>query len=437
MKLPRGIYYILGTEFAERLSFFGMRSILSLFLVTQFFNPHNVSGLTAEANAQSNMYSHAFSTIVYFTPLLGALLADGFFGRYRIILIGSLIYTFGHLLLSVFNHSLPGFIWGLVTIGIAAGCIKSCTAAFVGDQFDQTNTTNRSRAYSWFYFCINAGGTLSILLIPIILEKAGAGWAFGIPGIAMAVAAISFYSGTKYYHKPTAPGLNIKSLSNANLKALGRVLAVFAFIPLFWGMWDMNQSEWVLQASKLNLKVGSFTFLPAQIQATNGVFLLILLPLFNYRIYPLLEKAGIHITPLRKLCAGFLLTALSFVIIALLESRVQSGFHPSVCWQLPAYLLLTAAEVLIAVTCLEYAYTQSPPAMKTLMTSLFYFTYSIGTAFTTYVNASIASHGICYHFTGASYFWLFACLMFGMTIIFVVSGLSRAPAGQNQIIATD
>src|ERR1700722_2409361 len=146
-RIPRSIPFIIGSEFSERLSFFGMRSILSIFLVTQFFNPHGLESLTVEANARSNAYTHAFSSLVYFTPLLGAILADRFFGKYRVILIGSIVYTLGHLLLSVFNRSLPGFTTGLIVLGFAAGCIKSCIPATVGDQFDHSNLRLMSRAY--------------------------------------------------------------------------------------------------------------------------------------------------------------------------------------------------------------------------------------------------------------------------------------------------
>jgi proton-dependent oligopeptide transporter, POT family len=422
MKLPRGVLFILTSEFAERLSFFGMRSILSLFLVTQFFNPHGIAGLTVEAEAKSNAYTHAFSTLVYFMPLLGAVLADWFLGKYRVILLGSIIYTFGHLFLSLFNHSLSGFVVGLLTIGFAAGCIKSCVPAYIGDQFDHGNSKLMSRGYGWYYFFVNAGATLSILLIPVILQNYGAAWAFGVPGIAMAIAVVTFYSGNRFYVKAPAAGIRKDNFRGVRLKAFWRVMAVFAFIPIFWGMNDMSQSEWVLQAAKLDLDLGVFGIglLPAQVQSANTIFVLILIPVFNYGIYPLVEKAGIRVTPLRKIGTGLFCTALSFVVIALLEGRVQAGFHPTVWWQILACLLLSGSEVMVAITCLEYAYTQSPPAMKSTMTSLFFFTYSIGTAFTTYVNVSIASHGFFQRFTGAAYFWLFVGIMLGFTVLFAL-----------------
>jgi proton-dependent oligopeptide transporter, POT family len=452
-RMPRSIPFILMSDLSERLSFFGMRSILPLFLITQFFNPHGLDNLTVEANARSNAYTHAFSTVVYFTPLLGAILADWFWGKYRVILVGSIIYVFGHLALSLFNHSLPGFTAGLVIIGLAAGGIKSCVPANVGDQFDHTNARLMSRGYGWFYFCVNAGPTFSVILIPVILKNYGPAWAFGVPGIMMALAAFIFFAGSKRYVKVPPTGINKANFLTINLyvltkafagndkktawqaarekfgeakvgnvKAIWRVMAVFAFIPIFWGLYDMSQSEWVLQATSLDLDLGLFgvKLLPAQVQSVNSIFVLILIPVFNYVIYPMVEKMGIKVTALRKIGTGMFVTALSFVIIAILEGQVRSGLHPSVWWQVLAYLLLTGSEILVVVTGLEYAYTQSPPSMKSTMTAIWFFTYSVGTSFTTYVNVSIASHGLFRGFTGARYFWFFVWVMLGCAIAFAI-----------------
>src|SRR3978361_614115 len=101
-RIPRSVPYIIGNEFAERFSFYGMRSIIAVFLVHQFFNHEN----TTIANAHSKKIKYPFSQLVYATPLLGSILADWFFCKYRVILIGSLVYTIGHFLLSMFDTSL-------------------------------------------------------------------------------------------------------------------------------------------------------------------------------------------------------------------------------------------------------------------------------------------------------------------------------------------
>jgi len=448
--IPSGVPFIIGNEFAERFSFYGMRSIIAVFLVHQFFS-HETSDV---ANAKANAINHAFSTLVYFTPLLGAILADWFFGKYRVILIGSLIYTVGHFLLSIFDTSLSGFVTGLIVIAFSAGAIKSCVSANVGDQFDHKNQHLMSSIYGWFYFSINAGSMISLLLIPLIYDKAGAAWAFGVPGILMALATIIFFSGSKRYVKLPAGGIKKDNFVTVNfyvlksflakkssskpaweqaidkygvekveaIKAVWGVIAVFAFIPIFWGMWDMNGSEWILQATKLNLNIGFYDIhiLPSQIQFVNALFLLLMIPVFNYGVYPLMGKMGIKLTPLKKIGAGLFITGSSFVIIALLQRNVDAGAHPSVWWQIFAYFLLSAGEVLVSITGLEYAYTQSPPSMKSTMTAIWYLTYSIGTFFTTLINVNISNKGLFAYFVGEKYYWLFVGIMGGFFVLFLL-----------------
>ncbi|MDN3580938.1 POT-type proton-dependent oligopeptide transporter [Mucilaginibacter flavus] len=447
-KIPRAVPFIIGNEFAERFSFYGMRSILAVFLVHQFFNHES----DVVANAHSNSINHMFSTLVYATPLLGAILADWFFGKYRVILIGSLIYTIGHFLLSMFDTNLAGFQTGLIIIAFSAGAIKSCVSANVGDQFDHSNQHLMSTIYSWFYFSINAGSMVSLFLIPLIYDKFGAAWAFGVPGILMALATAIFFSGSKSYVKLPAKGINKANFVSVSfyalmrkirplepgtaweqteakyghekvdgIKAVWRIMAVFAFIPVFWSLWDMNSAEWVLQSTKLDLSLGIFgwTILPSQIQTVNAVFLLVMIPLFNFGFYPLAKKLGLKLTPLRKIGFGLLVTAGSFLIIALLQEKVDKGLHPSVWWQILAYAVLSAGEVLVSLVGLEYAYTQSPISMKSTMTAIWYFTYSVGSFFNTIVNNSIAKGGFYARFTGASFYWLFTGICLGFFVLFL------------------
>jgi len=465
-KIPRAVPFIIGNEFAERFSFYGMRSILAVFLVHQFFSHEN----SVEANAHSNSINHMFSTLVYATPLLGAILADWFFGKYRVILIGSLIYTIGHFLLSMFDTNLAGFQTGLIIIAFSAGAIKSCVSANVGDQFDHSNQHLMSTIYSWFYFSINAGSMVSLFLIPLIYDKFGAAWAFGVPGILMALATLIFFSGRKSYVKLPAKGINKDNFVSVSfytlmcklspkapgtaweqaeakygydkvdgIKAVWRIMAVFAFIPVFWSLWDMNSAEWVLQSVHLDLNLGVFGWkiLPSQIQTVNAAFLLAMIPLFNFVLYPLATKLGLKLTPLRKIGFGLLVTAGSFLIIALLQEKVDKGLHPSVWWQIFAYAILSAGEVLVSLVGLEYAYTQSPVSMKSTMTAIWYFTYSVGSFFNTIVNNSIANHGYFARFTGASFFWLFTgiCLAFFVVFLFVSPRLKEKAYLVDEVLA--
>ncbi len=452
-KFPPGLSFIMANEAAERFSFYGMSSILPTFLVAQFYNPLHIKGLEAVAEAQSNEQTHFFVTLAYFLPLLGGIAADWFFGKYKVIFYISIVYSIGHLVLSIFDQNLHGFIFGLILIAIGAGGIKSCVSSNLGDQFTVSNQHLLSKAFGWFYFSINMGSVFSTILIPYIYHKFGAKWAFGVPGIFMIMATVLFFIGRKKYRIVPPGGIkkdnffvvhlyllkilfkkksdrkNWKALALQRFsadtidgtEALWRIFSVLLFIPIFWSMWYQCLSEWVIQASKLDLRLGVFDWriLPEQIQSFQTLFLVTGIPLFTYILYPFLEKLGLRISPLRKIGAGLFIIGLSFVVIALLQQKIDLGQHPSVGWQIFAYFLISVSEILISVTCLEYAYTQSPPSMKSTVTAIWWLTLSLGNLFTALVNRSIAEKGIFSYFTGARYYWLFVYIVSIFFIIFI------------------
>ncbi len=468
-KYPRSVPFIIGNEAAERFSFYGMRSILAIFLVNQFFNPAHNPALTTVAEAKANERTHFFVMLAYALPFVGGLVADWFTGKYKLILYVSILYCIGHLLLSLFDTSLDGFTLGIIVVAIGAGGIKSCVSANVGDQFNAGNQDLLSKVYGWFYFSINAGSMISTMLIPWTYENYGAKWAFGIPGILMVLATIIFFSGRKLYVKVPPAGVNrnnlvfitFYALTNLNkkrtgesmldvakaaydpekvegVKAVYRVMAVFFFAFAFWAVWDQCLSEWVLQASKMDLNINlgivKFKALAGQVSTVNTIFLLLFIPLFNYWIYPSLDKIGWKTTPLRRLGFGLVLTALSFVVIALIQTNIDHGGSPSIWWQILAYAILSAAEVLVSITGLEYAYTHSPKSMKSTMTGIWFLVVSVGNLFTALINGYISEGGfLAEHLKGANYEWFFI----GVIVLFIIMFMFVAPNLKERSYITD
>ena len=415
-RYPAGVPWIIATEASERFSYYGMRAILTTYLVTQFFNPGGDPALRVAAEAEANARTHLFVSLAYFMPLLGAWLADGWLGRYRVILGLSLVYCLGHACLALFDDRLDGFMAGLLLLALGAGGIKANVSAFVGAQFAQADSVEGriqvARAYGWFYFSINAGAVLSMALVPWLLEHHGAAVAFGVPGLFMALATLLFWLGRHHYrHDPPAHPREWPQLL-AEWRGAWRVLALFAFMPVFWALWDQSQSEWVLQAGHLDLTLlPGLVLLPGQVQLANPALVLMLIPLLTTGIYPALQRRGLSPTPVRRLLTGLLLTALAFVVIALIQERIDAGGQPSVWWQLLAYLLLTTGEVLVSVTGLEYAYTQAPPRLRSVITACWLLTVSLGNLGVGLVNASIAQGGFFARLAGADFYWFFTGLM--------------------------
>ncbi|MBI2275062.1 MAG: MFS transporter [Bacteroidetes bacterium] len=450
--MPKSVPYIIGSEIAERFSFYGLRSIMVTYMAVAFFNPTLNPALTAEADAKANEMSHLFVTLAYFMPIVGAIMADWFFGKYRVILFVSVLYTLGHFILSVSDNSYTLFSTGLVIIACCAGGIKSCVSANVGDQFDKSNEHLLSKVYGWFYMSINLGGTLAPLFIPLLKKYYGPEIAFGVPGILMALATLIFWLGRKKYVKAPPAGIKKENFftisvyalmklfsrkpgqkvweavgekysakSIDGIQAVYRVLAVFAFTPIFWALWDQNLSEWVLQATRLDLTlIGGFTILPEQINFVNPLFLVLLIPVFTSFIYPFLEKRGIKVTPLRKIGGGLAVIGLAFIIIALLQEQIDAGGKPSVWWQILAYILLAASEIMVSVTCLEYAYTHSPKSMKSTMSALYLLGISAGNLLVGLINGNIVNKGFFSQFTGAKYYWMFIGILAVSFVLFLL-----------------
>ena len=221
---PPQIKYIIGNEAAERFSYYGMRSVLALYITTALM----------QTKDRATTIIHLFVFANYFLPLFGGWLSDRIWGRYKTILWISLFYCAGHGVLATSDlftsadAKLNCLYLGLGLIAFGSGGIKPCVSAFMGDQFAAGQEHLMRKAYAAFYFAINFGSFFSFLVIPWIAAKQvdlgadagffdrifwqmkqsgfnGYSWAFGVPGILMALATLIFWLGTKHYvRKPAA-----------------------------------------------------------------------------------------------------------------------------------------------------------------------------------------------------------------------------------------
>ncbi len=495
--MPKAIRYIIGNEAAERFNYYGLRAILTTFMVAQFYNPTGSTDPTVvqQAEATANAATHDFVAMSYLLPLFGGMVADWFLGKYKTILYLSIVYVIGNLTLAASVNNEAIFTSALMLIALGAGGIKPCVSANVGDQFDDSNSHLLPKAFDAFYASINAGSVLSILLIPYLKAHYPPSVAFGVPAIAMIIATAFFYAGRnkyirvppkgdnnklvilvsafmsllisylyfdKYLHQGTGPvmlgfailslvsalvfkkqwfakpgnfvGINLYALTKGGfdsaakeygegvidgIKSVWRVLSVFAFVPFFWALWDQSQSEWVIQATKCDLLFMGIQWQAEQISFVNAAFILIFIPIFSFGIYPALEKIGIKATPLRRIGAGLVLTALSFVVIAIIQTWIDAGETPNIGWQILAFVILTAGEVLISITCLEYAYTQSPPSMKSTIMACYLVSVTLGNVLVSVIQNNIKSGGFFAQFEGAKFFWLFTGICAATAVVFM------------------
>ena len=427
--MPPGVPYIIGNEAAERFSFYGMRSILTVFMTAYLVN--RMGQLAPMGDAEARAWFATFVSAVYFLPILGAILAEGFLGKYNTILWLSIVYCLGHLALAFMDTAWGiGFgqekvlAIGLGLIALGSGGIKPCVSANVGDQFGESNKHLISKVFGWFYFSINAGSFISTILCPLMLANPNWGprWAFGIPGVAMFIATIFFWAGRKkFVHIPAAGFGFVKQMfSKEGLGALGRLVIVYIFVAIFWSLWDQSSGgSWTLQARNMDLNFFGMQLLPAQVQTANPILILLFIPLMTYVVYPAIDKV-FPLTPLRKIGIGLFLTGFSFVVIAYIQSMIDAGQRPTIWWQFLAYVILTAGETMVSITGLELSYTQAPNKMKSAVMAAWLFCVSLGNAFTAGVNFFIANPDGSSKMSDYNYYLFFAALMLVASLIFAV-----------------
>jgi proton-dependent oligopeptide transporter, POT family len=225
--IPRQIRYIIGNEGCERFSFYGMRNILTVFLVSSLlmYLPEG-----ERAHGAKDVF-HTFVIGVYFFPLLGGWLADRFFGKYNTIFWLSLVYCAGHACLATFESNRTGFYTGLGLIALGSGGIKPCVAAFVGDQFDQTNKHRAKVVFDSFCWIINFGSLLRLASDADFSAELWCANRLRHPGCAMFIATVVLWIGRKQYAMMPPARTNPDSFLNVCRTAIvsgtgGRVLAI-------------------------------------------------------------------------------------------------------------------------------------------------------------------------------------------------------------------
>ncbi|XP_056144979.1 solute carrier family 15 member 1 [Lampris incognitus] len=371
---PLSIFFIVVNEFCERFSYYGMRAVLVLYF--KYF-------LRWDDDMATSIY-HAFVAMCYLTPILGAIVADSWLGKFKTIIYLSIVYTIGQIVMAVsavhditdtnkdgtpdnmaFHVALS--MVGLFLIALGTGGIKPCVAAFGGDQFEDHQERQRSTFFSVFYLCINAGSLLSTIITPILrAQECGIHsqqkcypLAFGVPAALMVVALVVFIIGSGMYYKAEPQGniildvckcigFSIKNrfrhrssqypqrkhwldwaeekyekLLIAQIKMVLKVLFLYIPLPMFWTLFDQKGSRWTLQATTMDGNFGALTLQPDQMQTVNPILILTLVPLMESVIYPLIRRCGLNFTPLRRMTVGMFLAAMAFVAAALVQIQID------------------------------------------------------------------------------------------------------------------
>ena len=418
---PAGLWFFFWGEFAERCSYYGMRAILFLYM-TQVLR-------YADTDA-TPIYSY-FKLACYFLPLLGGYIADRWLGRYWTIVGFSVPYVLGQFILGI--PTTTAMFIALALLAGGSGVIKPNISTLMGQTYDQKRPGQdqlRTAAFNWFYLSINIGALISMFSLPLVrdhyirshlppearaaaaeaIEKgqpltqiappevlqSAYAVAFAFPMGLMTLSLLIFAAGKPFYaqEKSEHHALTPEERS-LQWKTLRRLFGIFALVVLFWFGYEHNDTLWIaFTRDYVNLRVPLIgtTVSPDQLQFLNALFVIILIPVFNFTFARLDPDMKVF-TRMRKILAGFFLTAAAIGIMAAAgylaqghTAQVEQGgklvevatAKVSVFWPALAYIVMTFGEVLLYGTMLELAYTAAPKSMKGFVTACFLVTNAVG-----------------------------------------------------------
>jgi POT family proton-dependent oligopeptide transporter len=324
-KHPKGLYVLFGTEMWERFSFYTVNAMLSLYL-------RDTAQGFSFSNARSADVVSTYNMFIYFTPLLGGLIADRLTGFRKAIMIGGVSFMIGHALLAVPNNLLICYL-ALTFLVIGNGFFKPNVSSMVGNLY-QEGSHLKDKAYLIFYMGINIGAALAPIVANFIKPRWGFHPAFFMGAIGMLLSLIVFGLNQKWVRhadrrkndEPAAravtedlPPINAQAAAMEAVPEWKRIIAlivIFLIVIVFWMVFHQNSISltwWAADHSRA---------LPGILSnAINPIFIILLsLPLAGFWTW--LDKRNLEPSTPVKMMIGMLLTGLSFVI---LYFSAQSG----------------------------------------------------------------------------------------------------------------
>ncbi len=332
---PTGFWFFFTGEFAERCSYYGMRAILSLYMIEKL----------GVAKSDAGTYMSLFIAACYFFPLIGGWVADNILGKYWTIVLFSAPYVIAQFLVGIENKYVV--VGALTLLAMGSGVIKPNISTLMGLTYDQLRPGQdqlRTSAFNYFYMAINIGAWLSQLTMPILRVNYGYGVAFIFPAVLMIVALIVFAMGKKFYGKEvierkyvgsksdqqpdtkTVTGVTVRYVAQTieerdaerklKIQTLSSIGALFLTVMFFWAIFDQSASTWIFFADTYMTE--SFCGIPLtadQVQSFNALFIILLVPIF-VQLFKFLAAKGHPVKATTKMLVGFGLTALSMFIMA-------------------------------------------------------------------------------------------------------------------------
>ncbi len=430
---PVGLYILFFTELWERFSYYGMRAILVLFLVSETASDNPGFGWT---NEQALVLYGWYTMLVYLASIPGGILADRVLGQRKTVMLGGLLLVVGHGILAV--EALWAFYTGLGLIIAGVGCLKPNISTMVGDLY-VPGDDRRDKGFTIFYIGINIGAFLAALIVGYVGETIGWHYGFGLAGIGMAIGQAVYIWGQKYLKcigefigSSTSPDKEAynRPLTNIEKDRMKVMFLSFLLIIVFWGAFEQAGGLMNLYAEQKTNRdfFGIFEVPASWFQSVNAFFIITLgtaVANFWYRW----KHKGREGSSLFKMAWGVMIMGWGFLFMTAASLQYESVGEAAMYWLVLAYLFHTIGELCASPVALSFITKLAPVKYASFMMGAYFAATGLGNKVAGTLGVYAQKAGELEIFTGIAIF----CTLVGIIVLVMLKPLKRLTQGAEEI----
>ncbi len=413
---PKGLFILFMTEMWERFSFYGMKAILVLFMVS------TVNGGLGWTKTEALELYGLYGLLVYLMSIPGGIIADKYLGQKKSVMVGGFLLCAGHFLMAF--PALWAFYCALGLIIAGVGMLKPNVSTMVGGLYD-IKDPKRDEGFTYFYMGINLGSLIATALVGYIGETVGWHYGFSLAGIGMLIGQLTFMYGQKHL-KHVGNFVKAKSISNEPKEPLTKVekdrLFVvgisFILVLIFWMAFEQAGGFMTLytdEYTNTNL-MGLFNVPASIVQGFNPLFVLLFGPIVG--VYWLKRyNQGKKSSAIFKMAVGTIIMGLGFLFMvgASMEKQIDGTTiiqKSSLYWLVGAYLLHTIGELCLSPVALSFITKLTPPHLVARVMGLYFAVTGLSNYLASKIGQQAEKFGDLAVFAGLTIFSVFVGLIF-------------------------
>ena len=411
---PDGLITLFFAEMWERFSYYGMRAILVLYLISDTNTRNPGLGWTNENAIE--LYGW-YTALVYIACIPGGIIADRFISAKNAVILGGTLLCMGHLLMAISN--IYFFYTSLTLIIIGVGFLKPSISSLVGSIYKE-NDVRRDQGFTIFYIGINFGAFFASLIVGYVGEIYGWHYGFSLAGFGMILGQIIFLRGRNNFKKQininTSKNLNAKKkFSTIQIDRIKLIILSSFILIVFWASFEQAgglMNIFAFEKTNRNIDYLNFEVPASWFQSINPL-LIILLGFYVSIFWVFLQRKEIISTSIFKIAVGIIIMGLGFVFMYFASIEAESFGKSSMRWLMLAYLFHTVGELCASPVILSYISKLSPKQLVSSIMGIYFAAIGLGNKLAGTIGQSSENLGEKQVFLGIT----LVCLVVGFTVI--------------------